>query len=322
LIRVGIGNRVPSIGTDAFNGCWSLASITMGTNVSDIGDRAFGGCIGLTNLVIPDGVTNLGTSAFEYCSSLTNVTIPRSVMSIGDAPFSYCSSLAAINVSALNPAYTSVDGVLFTKNLTTLLQCPCTQAGGYTIPTGVTRIGTNAFAICNNLTRITIPDSVTTIGDYAFFGLANLTNVIVGNRVVSIGVEAFEACSALDTIYFRGDAPSIGSAAFNFDNHAKVYYLPGTVGWETFFGGRPTLSWLLPHALILNQGPSFGMRSNGFGFTISWATNIPVVVEACTNLAAQDWSPVVTNALTGGTAYFSDPDWTLHPIRIYRVRSQ
>ena len=101
-----------------------------------------------------------------------------------------------------------------------------------------------------------------------------------------------------------------------------MFYLPGTVGWGPVFGGRPTLSWLLPNALILNHGPSFGVRSNGFGFTISWATNIPVVVEACTNLAAQDWSPVGTNTLTGGAAYFSDPQWRNHPGRFYRIRSQ
>jgi len=61
------------------------------------------------------------------------------------------------------------------------------------------------------------------------------------------------------------------------------------------------------------------MQTNRFGFTISWATNISVVVEACTNLA--DWQPVQTNTLTGGTSYFSDPQWTNYPRRYYRLRS-
>ena len=73
--------------------------------------------------------------------------------------------------------------------------------------------------------------------------------------------------------------------------------------------------------LILNYDPSFGVRTNRFGFTISWATNNPVVVEACTNLANPIWFPVKTNTLTGGWCYFSDPQWTNYPICCYRLRS-
>jgi hypothetical protein len=73
--------------------------------------------------------------------------------------------------------------------------------------------------------------------------------------------------------------------------------------------------------VILNSGPSFGVQTNGFGFIISWATNIPVVVEASTDLANPNWSPVATNTLTGGSAYFSDPQWANYPVRFYRLRS-
>ena len=108
---------------------------------------------------------------------------------------------------------------------------------------------------------------------------------------------------------------------FDGANNATVYYLPGTTGWGTTFGGRPTALWLLPNPLILTNGPSFGVQTNGFGFIISWATNIPVVVEACTNLANPAWSPVGTNTLTDGSSYFSDPQWTNYPARFYRLRS-
>jgi len=101
-----------------------------------------------------------------------------------------------------------------------------------------------------------------------------------------------------------------------------IYYLPGTTGWDApTFGGRPTAPWLLPNPLILNNGPGFGVKTNGFGFIISWATNLSVVVEACTNLANPVWSPVGTNTLTGGSSYFSDPGWTNYPVRCYRLRS-
>jgi hypothetical protein len=63
------------------------------------------------------------------------------------------------------------------------------------------------------------------------------------------------------------------------------------------------------------------VKTNWFGFTISWATSIPVVVEACTSLANPIWSPVHTNTLTGGSSYFSDPEWANYPARFYRLRS-
>jgi hypothetical protein len=63
------------------------------------------------------------------------------------------------------------------------------------------------------------------------------------------------------------------------------------------------------------------VKTNRFGFMISWATNMSVVVEACTNPANPSWSQVGTNTLTGGWSYFSDPDWTNYPRRFYRLRS-
>jgi hypothetical protein len=69
------------------------------------------------------------------------------------------------------------------------------------------------------------------------------------------------------------------------------------------------------------NGSNFGVQTNCFGFTISWATNTPVVVEACTNLADPDWQPVQTNTLTTGSSYFNDPQWTNYPSRFYRLRS-
>jgi hypothetical protein len=67
---------------------------------------------------------------------------------------------------------------------------------------------------------------------------------------------------------------------------------------------------------------STGARSGQFGFSVSWATNLSVVVEAATDLAIPVWSALTTNALSGGTFHFSDPQWTKYAGRFYRVRSQ
>ncbi len=73
--------------------------------------------------------------------------------------------------------------------------------------------------------------------------------------------------------------------------------------------------------VILTRDGHFGARTNQFGFTISGSSGMVVVVEAGTTLAHPNWSPLLTNTLTSASFYFSDPDWTNHPARFYRLRS-
>jgi hypothetical protein len=197
-----------------------------------------------------------------------------------------------------------------------------------TIPGSVANIGSGAFEQCSGLTDVTIPNSVTSIGDYVFYECFGLTNVTIGNGVTNIGNYAFKFCSGLHQVYFQGNAPKVngvtGSAdntVFLYDGAGTVCYLPGTTGWDSMFGGWPTALWYQPNPMILGNGYGLGTTTNGFGFTISWATNAPVVVEACTDLVNPVWMPVATNPLVAGTNYFSDADWTNYPNRFYRVRS-
>ncbi|MGN0526654.1 MAG: leucine-rich repeat protein, partial [Acutalibacteraceae bacterium] len=190
-------------------------SITIPGSVISIGHGAFESCINLTSVTIPDSVTSIGNSAFYCCRSLTSVSIGNGVTSIGNEAFNGCTSLTSINVDENNTKYSSVDGVLFNKNKTVLIQCPAGKTdNNYVVPDSVTNIGDYAFYICRNLKIITIPDSVTSIGNYAFYKCTNLISVSIGNSVTSIGNEAFNGCTSLTSITIPNSVTSIGNFAF------------------------------------------------------------------------------------------------------------
>ena len=224
-------------GNYAFFQCTNLTSVMMGANIATIWNSAFAGCIRLTSITIPRSVTRIGNAAFRSCNNL-NITVDKN-----------------------NPAYSSVDGVIFNKSRTALIQYPGGKTGHYRIPNSVTNIGDFAFAYSAGLTNVTIPTSVTSIGNEAFAG-TRLTDIEIPKSVTSIGAAAFFGCRRLTAVYFQGNAPIIGANAFGtarFDAPATVYYLPGTTNWSATFGGRPTALWV-PQAQTNKS--NYGIQTN------------------------------------------------------------
>jgi hypothetical protein len=196
-----------------------------------------------------------GNFAFQNAYSLTSVTLPDSITDIGYNPFINCISLKEINVSKNNPNYTSIDGVLFDKKVTTIIAFPSGFEGDFTLPDSVTDIGYNPFNNCFSLKEINvsknnpnytsidgslfnkeitelifvsknmsgdyiIPDSVTTIGDDAFYGCKLLTSVTTPNSVTSIGYGVFTDCRSLTKINVdenNQNYASIDGVLFNKD---------------------------------------------------------------------------------------------------------
>lgn len=221
-------------------GAVSVPDSINGLPVRTIQGSAFKGKTTLTGITLPDSVASIGDSAFESCTGLVEITIGAGVTSIGFFSFDSCFSLESFSVSAANPNYSAVDGVLFDKVQTALLKYPPQKAGAYDIPAGVKFIAATAFFRCSKLTGVTIPPSVISLGSYsfhactglseisiipsgttnigtgAFYKCSGLTSVILGEGVSQIGNEAFLNCKALTGIVIPDSVTGIGNAAFAF----------------------------------------------------------------------------------------------------------
>jgi hypothetical protein len=300
------GLTVISIGQQAFLSDSNLTSVTIPGSVTNIGDGAFAGCRNLLIVTIINGVTSIGEYAFGECSGLTNIAIPGSVTSIGNEAFVNCESLTSVTILGSGA---SIGDHAFLE---------CVRMTNLTIGNGVTSIGNEAFGECDHLTNLTIPGSVTNIGIQAFQECVGLTNLTIPGSVTNIGIEAFDGCIGLTNLFFQGNAPTTYENAFEFVT-ATVYYLPGTTGWGDFSTNN-RLSVVLWDPQIQTGGGSFGVSNNDFGFNITngGTTNIPIVVEACTNLAGAVWTPLQSLTLTNAF-YFGDPQWTNYPSRYYRI---
>lgn len=192
-----------------------VGAYTVPDFVTSIKYGAFSRCSKLTSVIIGDNVSTISISAFSVCEKLDSVTIGKSVASIGDNAFAFCGKQTKFIVNASNPNFSTLDGVLFNKNQTSLVLFPVGKSGVYTIPNSVTSIGTWAF-YSSKLSGVTIPSSVTSIGNSSFFFCRLITDLTIPNSVKSIGNDAFGSSSGLVSIVIPNSVTSIGNSAFAY----------------------------------------------------------------------------------------------------------
>ncbi|MCQ2232777.1 MAG: leucine-rich repeat protein, partial [Paludibacteraceae bacterium] len=244
LRSVKIPDSVTKIEDYAFYHCTGLTSIEIPDSVKEIGYGAFEGCTGLTSVEIPNSVKKIAgwlhEGSFCGCTGLKSVVIPASVTEIEDGAFSGCAGLSFF-VDEGNPSYTSLNGLLLTKDKKVLLLGAV--CGNVVVPSSVEKIGEYAFYGCTGLTSVEIPSSVKVIGGGvnggSFSGCTGLTSVVIPSSVEKIGEKTFSGCTGLTSVEIPSSVKLIGENAFERCTGLTSVEIPNSVkkiGEYAFYG--------------------------------------------------------------------------------------
>ncbi len=247
LANVTLSNNLTSIPRQCFTYCTSLTSITIPGSVKEIFYFAFYNCESMQFVTIQEGVEAIWNSAFESCLALESIMIPASVTTIEESALADCVSLSAINVNSANTHYRSLDGVLYTAAMDSLLQYPSGKSGAFfQVPDGVKVIARDAFYRCANLESVTLPEGLTTIGVWAFGYCDNLNSLTIPASVTYIDDCALSCCPSLESI-------GVAAGNQNYMSDDGVLYTSDGKLLVQYPSGRPD-----KHYSILNSADSIG----------------------------------------------------------------
>ena len=191
---------VASIGDSAFADAIGLNSVSIPTSIKSIGKRAFSGCLNLKSIIFPSSNPYIGEDAFEKCisvssisfgsdwnilelqlfadsESLKEIAVPARISKISGVKT--LANLEKIDVDPNNKAFSSCDGLLYSKDGKTLYACPKSKSGDISIPDGTELIFDGAFGDCAKVTSVLLPYSVHTFAFDEFSSCENLGRIIL-----------------------------------------------------------------------------------------------------------------------------------------------
>lgn len=240
VISLVIEEGVESIGKEAFRHMLiSGENLVLPSTLKEIRSMAFCKNNFSGKLMIPEGTELLEGCAFQLAGSFSEIYIPSTVTEMGETPFRYCNA-DKITVHEDNPAFSSKDGVLYTKDFENILQFPQNVKGDFTLPLFVRNIGSAAFE-SSELNTIVISGKIDVVGAVAFQGFSG--DVIFQNEVNYVNKGAFHNDREEANVWFLGGAPKevavYGNEEWNcFMGFVNVYYYGETDSWKLGHDGK------------------------------------------------------------------------------------
>jgi hypothetical protein len=261
---------VTTIGNSAFYAMPNLETITVNasnTNFKTVNgvlmDTAetrilqYPGASRSTTYTVPGSVTRIDDRSLNCLSYLQIINISATTTDIGPSAFETCGyatpSLKEINVSASNPQYSSIAGVLFSKDGTTLLNFPGNYAQpDYAVAAGTVTISSSAFAN-TNIRSVTFPNTLVNIGAYAFEGTVNL---------ISVGLfpASYKYTYGSWSPFFgavKVESFSVASANTDFTSVDGVMFSKDRTSLREYPGGKTATSYRIPDSVTAVDGQAF-----------------------------------------------------------------
>ncbi len=203
-----------------------IKSVVIEDGITSVGSYAFYECSRLSTVSVPDSVAGYGESSFKNCGQLTSISFSVSLSTIGEDLFVGCSGLKSFEVAPDNKTFTSQNGVLYSKDMKTLVKCPEGMTGNYSVPDGVQTIEKWAFDNCSGLTKIGLPDTLTGIKEYAFAGCTGVKSITVPVSVETAGNGIFRNWTSGQEIRIPGrkEAPATWQRGWDTDCKASILW--------------------------------------------------------------------------------------------------
>ncbi len=184
-----------------------------------------------THVVIPDyvngkPVTGISPACFSS-SSICSVTLSETIKSIS-SPIDVSESIEYFYIDENNPHYTSVDGIVYSKDKNVLVASPSGRSKNVIVPEGTEEISNNAF-YGQDFEEITLPQTLKTIDYEAFSFCSSLKQIDIPNSVTFIGYGAFMYCSALENVHLPNNITMIPAFSFAVCTNLKQIKIPSSV---------------------------------------------------------------------------------------------
>lgn len=216
--KLVLGENVVFIGEGAVQGCKALTEVQFDDALRTIDRQAFYQCTSLGNVTLNEGLDSIGHYAFWQNQAVKSVTIPASVRGVGGNPWGECSLLEKVEVDAANEHLTAIGGVLFNKDVTTLICHPCAKYNFetgmvYTVPSTVKVLGSNSLRANPLMTECVMPEGLVEIGAQVFLGCSNMSKLTIPSTVTKIGNDAFLLLPKLKSFSIAE-----GNTSFRYEN--------------------------------------------------------------------------------------------------------
>ena len=226
--------NIVSIENGAFSGAMSdekSYNISVPDSIRTIGAEAFKNCSSL-NAINLGNVWYLGRRAFQGCANLKNITIYRNLSDLHTEDLLELKKLEHIYISSDNSTYSSVNGLLYSKDKKTLLLCPAAYSTKvFPVDSACEEIASYAFANNPNIQTLNLVNTKI-IHSNSILNCSSLANIIAPKLEVAfpsaitrtkftneraditLGTVLLKKTSAGETVEIADDVKTIAPGAF------------------------------------------------------------------------------------------------------------